>query len=117
MVEDDQEISAVVRDALTDDGYDAVIAPDGQYALDLLRAERDGAPRVILLDVKTPRLDGWSFLQQYRALPVPQAKVILVTASVSIEEDSLPPGADALVRKPFDLEALLELVAQHVHPG
>jgi two-component system chemotaxis response regulator CheY len=110
VVDDDPAIRHVITETLLDEGYDVVAAPDGQVALE--RAH-DHPPAVILLDYQMPGLDGQRFATAYRQLPGPHAPIILLTAAVSARQRAAEVGADAFLGKPFDLDALVEVVERY----
>ena len=110
VVEDDPTIRHIITETLLGEGYDVVAAPDGEVAL--ARAQ-EHPPAVILLDYRMPALDAAGFVQAYRHLPSPHAPIILVTAAVSAQEWAQEVGADAYLGKPFDLNDLVDLVAQY----
>ena len=113
VVEDDFDIREVVRDLLDAEGYEVLVAGNGREALDLL--EHGGQPCVILLDLMMPVMNGWQFLEALRGRPtLAQVPVVVVTASPSAVA-----GADATIRKPFDLDDLVTTVGRYcegTHP-
>jgi CheY-like chemotaxis protein len=110
VVDDDPTIRQIISETLLDEGYDVVTAPDGRAAL--ARAQ-DHPPAVILLDYQMPGLDGPRFVQAYRQLPAPHAPIVLITAGVSAQQRAAEVGADAYLGKPFELDALVDLVERY----
>lgn len=111
VVDDDRDIAELVRLALTDEGYDVVVATNGSAALEALLA----APfDLILLDMRMPVMDGWEFAQAYQATAEPRAPVIVVTAARDTAERAAEINADGFLAKPFSLEELFETVGRHV---
>lgn len=112
-VEDDDEIRDVIVQALCEEGYDARGAPHGRAALDVL--ERWPA-QVILLDLWMPVMSGAEFAAEYRRRPGPHAPMIVISAAADGLGvlDAIQP--DGVLRKPFDLFDLLELIERHVSP-
>ncbi len=112
LVEDDVGIREMVMLALSDEGYEVLSAPDGETALALLE---QSPPDVILLDMKMPGMDGWAFAAQYTQRPegAPRVPVIVLTAAQDAERRAAEIGAAAYLPKPFDLEALLDVIATH----
>lgn len=111
VVDDDRDIAELVRLALTDEGYDVVVATNGSAALEALLA----APfDLILLDMRMPVMDGWEFAQAYQATAEPRAPVIVVTAARDTAERAAEINADGFLAKPFSLEELFETVSRHV---
>lgn len=70
-------------------------------------------PDLILLDVRVPAAECPAFLSEYHATPGRHAPVVLMTTSPATMEDAARVGAAALIPKPFDLDALLAVVACH----
>jgi len=114
VVEDDEAIRRVVALALADEGYGVTVAPDGRAALERLRYHR---PRLILLDMRMPEMDGWEFARRYRARPGPYAPIICVTAAVDAAAWGAQIGAAASLGKPFDLDDLLAIVDRYARPA
>ena len=109
VVDDDEMIRAVVRDALEFDGYRVVEAPDGAAGLAVL----DGLePCIVLLDMRMPVLDGWGFSRAYRARDH-RAPLVVMTAAENADRWCLEIGGDGCLPKPFDLDGLLALVEQY----
>jgi CheY-like chemotaxis protein len=96
--------------ALSEEEYHVATAANGTAALDRLVA----APvDLILCDFMMPDMNGVEVLRQYcQICPPPHAPAILMTASLQ-----LPPGTEELLAKPFDLDALLAMIDQHLGSG
>lgn len=103
VVDDKANIRQLLRDYLTEDGFEVAIATNGREAL---YAARHETPDVILLDLMMPEMDGYEFLRHYRReRSVP---VIILTAR-DAESDTvlgLELGADDYVIKPFRMREL-----------
>ena len=111
LVDDDESIRQFVEMALTDEGYEVVTAANGQAALDVLGR---WTPSLILLDMRMPIMDGWSFSSVWRQAPQKRkVPVVVITAARDAAESAAEIGADAVLSKPFDLGELLALVRQH----
>jgi two-component system, OmpR family, response regulator MtrA len=109
LIEDDESTREVISLALAGEGYRVVTAPDGAAALDLVPRVH---PRLILLDLRLPIIDGREFLEAYRQMPGPYAPVILMTTADDVAEMAQEIGTDGYLAKPFDLGDLLKLVSQ-----
>jgi CheY-like chemotaxis protein len=116
IVDDDDAIRELIEMALVDEGYEVALATNGQEALDKLGAAR---PRLILLDMAMPVMDGWAFAAAYRARPGPHAPIVVVTAAHEAAARAAQVAADDFIAKPFDLNRLLETVERHAswEPG
>ena len=114
IADDDRDIVRFVALNLRLEGFDVVVANDGQDALDMAL---DVGPSLILLDTMMPRMDGyevWSRLRDKR--PDDQIPVIMLTAK-SMEADrsmAYTAGADDWVTKPFDPAVLVSKVKDHL---
>ena len=107
IVEDDQHISDGLRFNLEAEGHEAVVAPDGEQALDLLLKERRVFD-VVILDVMLPGKDGFTVAAELRAAE--QYLPILMLTARGRPEDVLrgfEAGADDYLPKPFELSILL----------
>ena len=110
VVDDDEGVRAVMASALEDDGWEVATATNGRSALETLRSQRPG---VIILDLRMPVMDGLTFADHYREFPEPRAPFILISATVS-EAAIRATGAVTGLRKPIDLNVLLDTVREHV---
>ena len=104
VIDDDDAVCEILREALTDDGYAVATVPHGAAALELVKHHR---PAVIILDLRMPIMDGWSFAEQYRRQATPAASLILLTALKDIEESARRIGAATFIQKPFELTDVL----------
>jgi len=107
VIEDDRHIAALVKTYLEHEGFRAEVAQDGETGLELAR---DRSPRLVILDLMLPRLDGWEVCRRLRAhSDVP----ILVLSARGEEVDRVlgfSIGADDYVVKPFSPRELVERV-------
>jgi DNA-binding response OmpR family regulator len=84
LVEDDQPILELMEILLARIGYEPLIVPDVNKALDIVKND---PPALILLDVMMEPMDGWEFLEKVRReLGNKEIPVILFTASPSVDE-------------------------------
>src|SRR4051812_49263671 len=104
VVEDDQQIAALLRSTLTRAGYKVVEARDGRAALSAREIDR---PDLILLDLGLPDHDGLDLITRLRGEPA--TRIIVVSAREAAEQKvaALDLGADDYVTKPFDTGELL----------
>jgi CheY-like chemotaxis protein len=104
VVEHDAALREVLERVLHCAGFAPVTAPNGAEALNLLRS---GVPvKVIVLDLEAPSNDAWGFRCEQRRDPKLSLIPVIIT---SAPHDRLPPGmvADAVLRKPVDLDQLI----------
>jgi CheY-like chemotaxis protein len=107
VVDDDEDIRALLHFALQAEGYAVLEADNGASALALLGKT---APDLILLDMKMPVMDGWAFAKAYASQPGPKAPIVVCTAALEGEKRSKDIKADGLLGKPFALSDLFEKV-------
>ena len=112
VVEDDEPIRLALRELLESEGYEVVICEDGRDALEALTQL---SPALVLTDVQMPHVDGAELCARLRAdqstVDVP---IIVLTAARQL--GPVVKTADAVVRKPFDIDALLAVIAQFIRP-
>ena len=104
VVDDDRQIRDLLNKFLTSEGYEALLASNGEEATEL--AERE-YPDVILLDVKMPGIDGMGVCKRLKAEPKTQfIPVIMITGYVDNKMVAIEAGANDFVNKPIDLMEL-----------
>jgi CheY-like chemotaxis protein len=109
VVEDDEDARAEVAELLRDAGYVVTEADDGLQGLELLRST---SIDIVLLDLWLPGMDGWSFRAEQRAEEaLRDIPVVVMTADNSPQARAI--DADAILRKPFGIEALSSTI-RHV---
>jgi len=111
VIEDDEAIRESMFDLLTMEGYTVLGFANGQEAINGL--DKFSHPCLILLDWMMPIMDGAEFLVARQNLnsPARSAPVIVVSAVAGKIADA--PTATGFLRKPLDLEVLLDIVAKH----
>lgn len=107
IVDDDSNICELLRLYLEKDGYDIVIANDGESAIVKFNLDE---PDIILLDVMMPKLDGWQVCRTIRKTS--QVPIIMLTAKGETFDKilGLDLGADDYVTKPFDSKEVVARV-------
>jgi CheY-like chemotaxis protein len=114
IVEDSLTTRAVVKVYLTGHSFSFLEAVDGRDGLRLAQAER---PAAIVLDLKLPGMDGFSFCRAIRADPaLRHTPVILLTGSKGedIRREAMSAGASYFMTKPIDGEALARRIVECV---
>ena len=107
VVDDDVNISELLRLYLEKEGYEVVIAYDGNQALELFNSQD---PNLILLDIMLPVFDGWHVCREVRKTS--NVPIIMVTAKGETFDKvlGLELGADDYVSKPFDTKEVVARV-------
>lgn len=110
VIEDDEDLVALVSLLLQEDGFAVEIAANGREALDSLARQ---LPDVILLDMKMPIMNGPEFARELEVRYGHQAPIIVLTAAADAHRRAAEVGADAWLGKPFDPEVLLSTVRRY----
>ena len=111
MIDDEPSIRRLIGYALERSGYTCAMAADGEEGL---RVVRDQRPRLVILDVTLPRLNGYDVCAQIRQDPNLSHTYVLMLSAKGQEIDrerGFLAGADAYLTKPFRLRELLNRVA------
>ena len=104
IVDDDENICELLRLYLEKDGFEPIVADDGEKAVDFARKYN---PALILLDIMLPKLDGWQVCREIRKFS--SVPIIMLTAKGDTFDRilGLELGADDYVSKPFDAKELI----------
>ncbi|MEA2695924.1 MAG: hypothetical protein QOI66_195 [Myxococcales bacterium] len=114
LVEDDFEIRDILQDLLEAEGYDVVPAGNGRQALQFLAENRSAGPRLVILDLMMPFIDGRQVLEvMQRDHALADIPVIVISAIAR----ETPAGASAFLRKPLSLDKLFETVRLYTEDG
>jgi two-component system KDP operon response regulator KdpE len=107
VVDDETQITRVLRTSLSSHAYDVRVANDGETALEIMK---DWTPDLVITDLSMPNMDGLELTRRLRAT----SKVPILVLSVRGEErtkvQALDAGADDYVTKPFSMVELLARV-------
>lgn len=106
VVDDDPDFRDALRDVLTDNGQEVVLAENGRDALTKLADRR---PCLILLDLMMPVVNGFEFLDQLQKLHS-DIPVLVVSAHDTIAPGQRYPHVLGTLTKPFPIPELLALV-------
>lgn len=117
VVDDNRDNLEILRTFLESRGYRVASAEDGRSALAKVEEVQ---PRLVLLDVMMPGMDGWQVCRTIKNHPDHAAtKVVMVTAKGDFEDkfEGMRSGADDYVVKPVDLGELEEKVRRNLEAG
>ena len=107
VVDDEPQVVWVLQFSLEAEGYTTFAARDGIQALSAIAEHH---PKLMLLDIMMPSMDGWSVLEQMMELPrEDRPRVIVVSAMANLRDRARAAemGADAFMPKPFNVDDLL----------
>jgi DNA-binding response OmpR family regulator len=116
VVEDDPDLVALLELILSEAGYRVRTAREGGAALARVAEEM---PRLILLDMRMPGMNGWEFAREFRARHGRAAPIVVVTAAENARARADEIGAEGWLAKPFAIDDVLAAAARHVgrQPG
>jgi CheY-like chemotaxis protein len=105
VVEDQPDVAQLIEVVLKGEGHTVAIAQDGAQGLML---SRDWKPDLILMDIMLPGVDGGTLIARLRQEPeTADLPIIAMSASRTLRDRTDELQADALLSKPFDVDALL----------
>ncbi len=104
IVDDDENICELLRLYLEKDGFETIVANDGEQAVEYASKY---SPDLILLDIMLPKLDGWQVCREIRKTS--DTPIIMLTAKGETFDKilGLELGADDYVSKPFDTKEVI----------
>ena len=107
VVDDESQITRVLRTSLSSHGYDIRAANDGETALEIMK---DWTPDLVITDLAMPNMDGLELCRRLRTTTQVPIIVLSVRGEERTKVKALDAGADDYVTKPFGMEELLARV-------
>ena len=117
IIEDQEDNRAILRDLLSQAGYELIEAGDGEEGVKLAQQER---PDLILMDIQLPVIDGYEATRRIRSVADLKAIPIIAVTSYALSGDEAKAraaGCDGYVTKPFSPRALLAKVREYMPGG
>ncbi|HEY3303483.1 MAG TPA: response regulator [Candidatus Binatia bacterium] len=115
LIVDDNPVNLkLVRVLLAGAGYDARTASDAEEALEVLREFR---PKLILMDIQLPGMDGLELTRRLKANPETRGIVVLALTAYAMKGDdkrTLEAGCDGYISKPVDTRTLPATIEQYL---
>ena len=108
VIDDDDDIRAVLAMVLDEAGFRVVTAANGREALEHLR--EDPQPDVILLDLMMPEMDGYQFRAEQQRDPALRAIPTLIVTAGTVTSRVEALGAEVILRKPVSLRRLVDTI-------
>src|SRR5438132_4978586 len=107
VVDDEPQLTRVLRTSLVTHGYDVRIASDGESALATFS---DWKPELVVTDLAMPNVGGLELCRRIRVLSEVPIIVLSVRGEEKTKVEALDAGADDYVTKPFGMDELLARV-------
>jgi len=107
VVDDEPQITRVLRTSLSSQGYDIRVANDGETALEIMK---DWTPDMVITDLAMPNMGGLELCRRLRSTTQIPIVVLSVRGEEKTKVQALDAGADDYVTKPFGMEELLARV-------
>lgn len=107
VVDDEPQITRVLRTSLSAQGYDIRVANSGEMALEIMK---DWSPNMIITDLSMPSIDGIQLTRRVRTVSQVPILVLSVRDKEQQKVEALDAGADDYVTKPFGMNELLARV-------
>ena len=112
IADDDQGIRETTKTRLEANGYEVIVASDGQEALDLL--SKEGAD-LIILDILMPGMDGYTFVKGVRGdAALKDIPIIILSGKDRMKDLFEMEGIKDYIVKPFKAPELLATIAKHL---
>jgi CheY-like chemotaxis protein len=108
VVEDEEELREMMREALELNGYAVATAQEGQEALEAIAGIDHLC--LVLLDLLMPGMNGWEFFMKMRQRPELASVPVVVHSSAP---NRAPDGVTRVLKKPVELERLLSIVGEY----
>lgn len=112
IIDDDPVLTKMLETRLSAVFYDTVVAQNGEEGLAKYQKEK---PDLIILDISMPKMDGFTFVQEFKKISnLQKTPIIMLTANESMEEVFRVEGINDYIVKPFQMEKLLEKIQKHL---
>jgi two-component system KDP operon response regulator KdpE len=111
VVDDETQITRVLRTTLSAQAYDVRVANDGEMALEIMK---DWTPHLVITDLAMPNLDGVGLCRRIRQVSQVPIIVLSVRGQDRVKVEALDAGANDFVTKPFSMNELLARIRSHL---
>jgi CheY-like chemotaxis protein len=114
IVDDNAQNLKLARVVLANEGFDVQTASNAEDALQLLRTV---TPRLILMDIQLPGMDGLELTRQLKADPATRSVCVIALTAYAMkgdDEKAFAAGCDGYITKPIDIERLPAVVSSYL---
>ncbi len=111
-IDDDPVLISLLKDRLTDNGFEVASAYNGQEGLEQFREFK---PDLIILDIKMPKMDGYSFLMEFKKIgDIRKTPIVVLTAHENMRDIFILEGVNDYLVKPIKTEFLIQKINRHL---
>jgi DNA-binding response OmpR family regulator len=114
VIDDDPLICALLQDILHEEGYEVLLADDGEQALVILTTVR---PDLVTLDLNLPGIGGDIVLKELRNQDTTKDLPVIVVSALETIPREVHKLAQAVIQKPFDIDKLLFTIQRFLPPS
>lgn len=109
VVEDDEDLLYIELECLEQEGFKVKGTTHGQEAVRLAKKHK---PAVVLVDLALPDINGYQVIRKLRNDKEigKNVGILVITASTELRHNEIPAGADAAIKKPFDMNEMIKFV-------
>ena len=110
VVDDEPDILLLAKQMLEMEEYEVITADDGEEALQRINDER---PKLILLDIKLPKKDGYEVCKEIKSNEALKDIIVIMFTVKALDSDrerGFQVGADYYVIKPFSIKKMIDLI-------
>ena len=114
IVDDNPQNLKLAKVILAAEGYEVKTAIDAEEALRILESF---TPRLIMMDLQLPRMDGLELTRRLKADPARREIIIIALTAYAMkgdDEKAFAAGCDGYISKPIDIDALPRVVAEYL---
>ena len=115
VIDDDKAMRDVLFDMLSLDGYEVILADDGNLGIERFRND---SPDLVITDILMPKMDGLEVVELLKS-EQPDVPVIVAsgTTDLNLIEEAVHQHANRILKKPFEVDQLLDSVAELLGAG
>jgi DNA-binding response OmpR family regulator len=113
LVEDEATLAMIIKDTLEDQGFNIVLAKDGEEGLEAFLKNR---PDVLVTDVMMPKMDGFELVRRVREMDK-TTPILVLTARSAVKDvvEGFEIGANDYLKKPFGMQELIVRIKSLLH--
>jgi len=110
VIDEDESVQRALGKILEPEGFTVISARSGKEGL---RLAREKHPRIIILDILMPDMDGWSVLKELKQHPALASIPVVLLTMTDDKETGFALGASAFINKPIEQDQLLDAIRHH----